>query len=736
MRQSRVLMGIMAAAIAVSAVATTPSPVAAGGDQLQETGLSTYELQPSKHTIHVTTVFTLINKAPSKAKRFDCSYYAATWYGPVWVPATCTRRTNYYYNSYTFEIEQDATNIKVKTSSGSASIKRGKLDGSWRVAKVKMSPLWYGKTRKLTVSYDLPAGGPRSTALRKAGYAYADFCAFGPAGDKGQARIVVPSGYTLVGTAGMTSATANGKTTYTSPFMKSKPWSYSACVTGTNKNAATTTSFTTPGGRTIAVQAWKDDPTWAAAATTAVKDQLPKLEAIFGGTADPKPITVREERSSAAGGSPSLGPTNELVVGEDMLDPATVTDALTGAIWLPKDVFGGGWLRGAYAAWGGSKAGTSSLACTEPGAAPAGGIGDLTRWVPAGPASSDATKALWAWKQQAACSLLAKVETAAGNDATLAILDAIRAGERAWPVPDGAASPATTSGVPWQDWLDLVTERALVPAGADLALLDADLVQYGISTDANLLAERQKALAAYHALLTAKGSVPAFITEDMRTWDYAAASVAIATMHTAFDTVAKVETVLPDVETAGGPVEQAVTAAKTQADLDAAVALAEKQVALATDVASAFQVEAAPRDTLQDLGLAGTVPADHAPAVSAVQAVDDSAAGQAQQIRATITGAKDTGTQRAALIGGSILGVLLLAVLGIFLVRRRSSRVAVPAGASAAVAPVAPIASAPGTAPVAPVGGTAPIVPPVAPADSPEPPPPPAPPEAPQPPSA
>ena len=146
---------------------------------------------------------------------------------------------------------------------------------------------------------------------------------------------------------------------------------------------------------------------------------------------------------------------------------------------------------------------------------------------------------------------------------------------------------------------------------------------------------------------TTDGGVPGFITEAIASWNHDPASSALASMQAALATAAQAESILPAAKAAGGPVEAAVLAATSQADLDATVALAELQNDLAVDVADALGDLEEPRDQLQELGLAGTLVPDGSAAVAAVQAVDaEAATAEAEAIRSTIGGARDVGTRR------------------------------------------------------------------------------------------
>ena len=86
---------LVAVAIGLLIAAIDPAVAAAAGpDQFQDSFVATYELQLSRDVIHVT---------------ID---YRITIY-----------RQNYYYFGAERYIEHDATNLKVKPSSGTASIR-------------------------------------------------------------------------------------------------------------------------------------------------------------------------------------------------------------------------------------------------------------------------------------------------------------------------------------------------------------------------------------------------------------------------------------------------------------------------------------------------------------------------------------------------------------------------------------------------------------------------------------
>jgi hypothetical protein len=291
-----------------------------------------------------------------------------------------------------------------------------------------------------------------------------------------------------------------------------------------------------------------------------------------------------------------------------------------------------------------------------------------------------------------------QVANAIGAERMRTTMEAIRSGTFAWSLDSTNTAPKNKP-LTWQDWLDVITSQGLLPAGADPNLAADLLTASGIAKPSDGLADRAKAIAGYLDLkATTGGHAPTSILPAIAAWDFAGANAAIDAANRAWSTAATVPTILAGTTIDGGPVRKAVTSATSQADLDAAVALADQQVALAQHVAAALVLEAAPRDTVQQLGLLGTTLPSDATAVNAVTAVDATTANAtADQISATIAGAHDVGVQRIAIAVASLLGVLLLVLVLVFLLRRRRRR---PALAASPLATTATPMSVPALPPV------------------------------------
>ncbi len=246
--------------IVFGAQLTGPSGADAATDQLRDVGRTTYELLPGRHLVHVTITLSLTNKAPNTSRRHSCTQYVFDPYvGYIPYTTTCTTQTYYWYDGYWLWVEKDAKSLKVSADSGSASVKLGKRSGNYRRADIKFSNLYYRRTRHLTLSYDLVAGGPRSAATRRAGSGYASFCTAGPGTDNGSTRVIVPTGFQMSPSGSMSTTVAGRRTIFSTPPM-AKPWTFYACFTGSNDTADVVPKVPGADGRTVTIQAWRDDP--------------------------------------------------------------------------------------------------------------------------------------------------------------------------------------------------------------------------------------------------------------------------------------------------------------------------------------------------------------------------------------------------------------------------------------------------------------------------------------------
>lgn len=667
-RSTRFVRLVAGAMFVVAALGSAATPVAAA-DQLQDTAIATYELRPDRGVVHVTTVFTLTNRAPGTSKHWDCSYIALDPYGNTYlVKSTCTRRTTYYYDGYDFWLERDATRFRVTADSGSVSLHPSKRKGNWRVVQLHFSKLQYGKTRKVTLTYDLPAGGPRSTNQRRAGYVYSTFCASGPGSDRGRLKVVMPAGFVMAVSERIGSTTAKGTTTYDSGPMQKDPWKLYPCFEGENRDGFASASFPLADGHTAKVESWKEDRAWAAAVSGAVASDLPAMMALVGAPPIGSDLTIRERRA----GLPTIdNPTTHThQISEALATRAAVTDDLA-HLWLSSSDVRGEWLVEGYAAWIAHQAGVSQATCDKPGALPTSRQ-ELDQWTRIRSGSSQIDRDNLAYQRQAACYVMAQVAAAIGTERMAETLHALQDRRDPWhptDTPQGAAQPT------WRTWADTITEYGYRPASADPSGLSALLVDYGVEDDPLTMAAHDEAHAAYHELATLIGEAPApkAVIDALAQWDFAAANRAIAAATAAWKDTATVGAVLPSIDVANSEIRLAVSNAASVADLEAAAGKAATQASDASAVADALAVQDAAVDPLQRLGLIGTTLPSAATLIDAVAHSDSATATSgAALISSSVGAARDVGLQRAI---AAVAAVIVLIAAGWFVrrVRRRRS---------------------------------------------------------------
>jgi hypothetical protein len=643
----RFLSIALSAVLTLAAVGTAlvqPAVVSAAAGDLVTSGRSTYELQPARHMVRVTIETTMTN-----------------------------RKGGYYYFETTVHVEKDVKSPRVTIDRGSASVKLGNVHGAFRDLIVRYSHLEYRQTRKLSITYDLPAGGPRSTTLRRGGYGYADFCAYGPGTDVGTAQIIVPTGFELTVYRPMTKATKPGQDIYTTKSQKD-PWKSVYCVAGSNPTAHVSTSVAAPDHGTLTIRSWRDDPTWTKAVQSAVANGFPKLAAFLGSRPDDADFTI-EEHADAAGPDFWRPSTGVLGLAEQTATEEAVLHRL-GLLWFDDSLFLARWMRDGYADWAIAESGAGTPACAKPGAYPGAGEPILTANIPSMKATAQ-ERTIHAWERQAACYIVSSIADTVGQDRMREATATLRGTGTAFV----AGTDGETRRLPrdWREWLDVIELRGLRPAGADVDLAASLLRTYGGANDDGKLAARRAALDAFAALTTMTGgAAPSIVTSALAEWDFDQAIPAIAAARTAWEAADSTATVLPSAESPANTIRAAVLAAKTQADLDAAVALAARQHALAVDVADALVVHGAPRDAIQELGLVGANLPGVAIALDAVSRIDvEAGTTSAAAIRTMIGTARDAGTQRLVLIAGTLVGLMLLVLLGLLVRgRRRRGRIA------------------------------------------------------------
>ena len=633
-------LGVAAAGFLLIGLLAGPEHARAGN--IPTSIASTFELVPESHLIRVTVVLNVTNRIPSTTQG--------------------NTTTNYYVNTAGFSVDPAGTNYRLSTTGGSAHISIGNHEeGFLPNATVTFPAIYYGQSRTITTTYDIPSGAPRSLGTQRAGMAYAIFCGFPGGvypGDPESLRILVPDRFTVDQYSGLDMATtsADGKTVLTWSGARSPgSESHSACIEATDENAFQTGDHTSPGGIHVTTKNWPEDTEWQQAVSAEVGPQLDALEEAIGRAPDAEDITVQEVLGEALSGYAGEfdEDTGIARVSEDALDPLIAAHELAHA-WFNVNWTAENWLWEGYAEYYGRLV-SETVPCSLADVSAYPGDVQLSDWsyLPEIPTADD--EALVDAQYNTACWVVTAVADKVGAEGMQEITAAATDDEIAY-LGNLPAEKDLRGPVSWRVWLDLADERGLVPAGEeDLDWLQGLLLEYGAASSGALLSDRSDARAAYHALLTATDdwSAPLAIREPMADWkfDDATAEIGVGTdIDDAHD--ASVDLV-PEVSEST-VVEDAYESAETDDHLAETLDVAEAEEDAAVAVAAAVSAAEADRNPLEAVGLIG---ADLATDSSA--AVDELVAGDFETATTTADATAKSGAD-AALSGALRLGAVLL----------------------------------------------------------------------------
>ncbi|HYO43989.1 MAG TPA: hypothetical protein VES19_12390, partial [Candidatus Limnocylindrales bacterium] len=543
----------------------------------------------------------------------------------------------------------------------------GTPGAAYRAVSITFPQLFFGESRTITLTYAVKGGKPRSQTATRTMRAFASFCAIANGVDQGSVTVRLPKGFAVTTTGEKLKARVEGKERILSSGKIKSTADWFACFTGTNAGGYKTEKLAGHDGRTIQLRSWPEDPAWAKGVRADIASGLPALERLAGaGLPGEAALNVQESATGTQYAGFYDGETGTVTVGEDYAQPALVEHELAHA-WFNRTGFKETWLSEGLAEWAGRAVSGEAPACERPSVA-AGSV-SLATWRALGPQASPEEREAVTTQYAAACYAVTAVAEAAGEPGMTAAVSALLA--RRDPYGADASARRASATATWKDWLDAVDELALAPAGAGETVASDLLTEYGVATDAALLALRVEVRRGWRELVTATQgwTVPAAVRAPMAAWDFRAAAAAIASARRTWDLTGETDAVLAGVDARRGPAAEAWAAAGSTADLEAAADLAARQLAAARDVAEVRDLVASPLDVAQQVGLFGTQVPSIDVAIPAIRAGDgDEVARIAADIRATVAGLRAVGQQRMTV--GAVVALTLLAGLTVVMVRR------------------------------------------------------------------
>jgi len=233
---------------------TTPA-LADGG--LRVTADATYTVKDDK--VKVVVDFTVTNLTPNKTSGYQI--------------------IQYYYPGISISVHEEAKNVK---GSQGASIRRNKKRDGYREVNIRFPNLYYQRTDKFRVTFDLPGAEPRSeTSDIRVNPAYVWFYALAW-GDKGRSSvdIKIPSDFTTWVQGGKSDRIVkDGFIIYRAEDLDPAEW---WLVVRADQPDALEVTEVTAGDEKLTVKSWPGDDEWRTQVTDMLATGVPVLEELTG----------------------------------------------------------------------------------------------------------------------------------------------------------------------------------------------------------------------------------------------------------------------------------------------------------------------------------------------------------------------------------------------------------------------------------------------------------------------
>ena len=617
----------------------------------------------------------------------------------------------YYYRTLSLGIQPEARSVRAADASGAIGTSTTARNSFTEVTVRLRANLYYHRTTRFTLRYDLPGGKPRSSSPTRVGRAFVTFgvWAFGDP-NLGSVEVRMPAGFTTTIDGGpmTTTTSASGNVAKASPAV---PDEFFAVVTGERSAAYEVDRLTLGEGVNLAVLSWPEDARWSETVTETLTDGMPELRDLVGlDWPVAKDLKLTERYTPSLEGYAGLFYVeDERIDVSENLDPATILHEASHA-WFNEGLFSQRWIYEGLAeeyAWRVLTAvGRDAQAlpkrpkASDPGAQP------LLRWTFPEAIRDEDTSDAELYGYQASFWLLHQVVEAAGEDQMRQAFDAASANHTAYPGEGTPESVAERDD--WRRFLDLVE-----PAQAPDSRVIEDAVRAAVTTplEAQILDARTDARDAYRDLLAAgEGWLPPwYVREPMGSWLFPTATTrmteaaAVLALRDAVATAAAAEGLTP-----GDELERLYEGATD--GFAEATALANAQLAAVDAIGDARARVAAEPDLFAQIGLLGDTPpqASYEEARAAFANGDmDAAVERAADASAIATRAATLGQERV-ILGAIVVAALLAIIVFVLVLRRRQPRRALVASEPGSPAlPALDARFAPGRSPAGPGPGIA-----------------------------
>jgi hypothetical protein len=602
-------------------------------------GRSRYVLNPTSTTVAATVTVDLRNTTPNRGGFL------------------------YYYDAFSVPVPTGAEKVRARSGGSSLPVSfMATEDPSTKLARIAFPKLLYGRSRTITLTFQVPGEKPRAKDSTRVGPGYATFAVYG-VGDPGRntVEVVAPTAMTFEATSEDFASHEKGSTTtHTSTATTDGTGSWA--VVSLRDPDRTDELRVEVNGVTLTLAGFQDDPRWSRFVSGQVSKGIPALEKLVGARWPGGLDRIREDASPSLRGYDGwFDPTDDEIVIGEQLDADLIFHELSHA-WVNDERFDERWVSEGLAQVLAERAVTSTGG--KPSVHPkvsrtAKQAVALNDWDGSADSRSEAVDD---YAYPAAYAATRALVADLDETELAAVLAAGLRGERAYdPVGTRDTAAARTS---WMRWMDLLQTRAGVEDAPQVfqrwALTPKQRAQLG---------PRAKARTAYAAVDRADGAwlPPEGLRDAMTRWDFARAA-------TVLDEVAGLGAAATAVQEAAkqagidvpASVRAAYEKADSESDYSALATSLPKAAAAVTAVGAARQVATRDRDPVSALG--ATLLGVDKGAVDAAVLLDEGRYAEAARSAQDVLGRSD----RALLVGLVLPVLLLLLLAGAVLGTRRA----------------------------------------------------------------
>ena len=658
---------LLAAGLALSPIGAGSAAAATG--RLLVGADASYLVAPADRAIHVSVTIRLQNDKPSTAV-----YY-------------------YFWRAISWTVQREATKVAVRDASGALKVSVAKKATYQDLSITLRRDLLYKQTARITLTYDLPDGGARSGSRVHVGTAFVAFEAWAW-GDDDQGSVVVrvPESFTVTTEGNFVLRSSEAGMSVLTATAIDDPFSFYVDVSGLDDSRLSSDDVSLPGGVDLVVRGWPEDTEWRSTVVDTLKAGLPKLMALIGLPWKPtKPLEVSEAFGPELEGYAGLYLERDASIRiSDNLDKVTILHEAT-HIWFNSDLFTDRWIDEGFAQqYSVDVAATLGVPATAPTRPlpSAKGYVALVDWEKPGRITTE-NEASETYGYNASWYVIRQIATELGTPRLQAVVAAADADAIAY-AGSGPAEKASTTAT-WQRFLDLID---IIGGSQKADDLFRTLVVDKRGVD--LLDQRATARLTY-ARLAADGAgwaPPLVVRQDMSTWQFPLATIAMTDAAATLELRAKVDAAASALGLEpGGDLREAYESAAHA--MSEANELAGDELDTLGALADAREAVEAKPDLVTSIGLLGTTPRALYDAAGTAYEADDleTATADADATVKALADAPAIGRQRLE-IGGGSAAVVVLGGGGLLLIRRRRRARQTASPATAAAAPT----GAPGTA--------------------------------------